>query len=124
MDVVSFASSRAVSLRVGALKHDGHVSPWQEAVGTWEAQQFRAPGLNFVIAAILFWNAIAELREAEQLAPDALLAHTSPLSWEHVSFSGDFLWERAAATADERRSSISARREPLHNTPLTQPVRP
>ena len=59
MDVVSFAWSRAVSLRVGALKHtmisrvpfpncrsgviglaiagnpenDGHLSPWQEAVG-------------------------------------------------------------------------------------------
>jgi hypothetical protein len=45
-----------------------------------EAQQFRASGL-----------------------PDAWLADTSPLSWEHISFSGDFLWERAAATADERR---------------------
>ena len=27
----------------------------------------------------------------------------SPLSWEHISFSGDFLWERAAATGDKRR---------------------
>jgi hypothetical protein len=72
----------------------------------------------------MFWNAIAQLREAEQLGPDALLAHTSPLSWEHVSFSGDFLWERAAATADERRPSISARREPLHDTRLSQSVRP
>jgi len=38
-----------------------------------------------------------------RLVPDAWLAHTSPLSWEHISFSGDFLWERAAATADKRR---------------------
>jgi len=74
-----------------------------------EAQQFRASGLNLVIAAIVFWNstyiadAIAHLRATEQLAPDAWLAHTSPLSWEHISFSGDFLWERAAATADKRR---------------------
>jgi len=35
--------------------------------------------------------------------PDAWLAHTSPLSWGHISFFGDFLWERAAATADKRR---------------------
>ena len=74
-----------------------------------EAQQFRASGLNLVIAAIVFWNstyitdAVAHLCAAAEPAPDAWLAHTSPLSWEHISFSGDFLWERAAATADKRR---------------------
>jgi len=74
-----------------------------------EAQQFRASGLNLVIAAIVFWNstyiadAIAHLRATDQSVPDAWLAHTLPLSWEHISFSGDFLWERAAATADKRR---------------------
>ena len=74
-----------------------------------EAQQFRASGLNLVIAAIVFWNstyiadAIAHLRATEQSVPDAWLGHTSPLSWEHISFSGDFRWERAAATADKRR---------------------
>jgi len=74
-----------------------------------EAQQFRASGLNLVIAAIVFWNstyiaaATAHRRATEQSVPDAWLAHTSPLSWEHISFSGDFLWERAAATADKRR---------------------
>ena len=35
--------------------------------------------------------------------PDALLAHTSPLTWGHIGFSGDFLWDRAAATAGRRR---------------------
>lgn len=74
-----------------------------------EAQQFRASGLNLVIAAIVFWNttyiadAIIHLRAPGQSVPDALLAQTSPLSWEHISFSGDFLWERAAAIADKRR---------------------
>jgi TnpA family transposase len=74
-----------------------------------EAQQFRASGLNLVIAAIVFWNstyiadAVAHLRATEQPPPDAWLAHTSPLSWEHISFSGDFLWDRAATTADARR---------------------
>ncbi len=35
--------------------------------------------------------------------PDALLAHTSPLIWKHIGFSGDFLWDRADATAGRRR---------------------
>jgi hypothetical protein len=41
-----------------------------------------------------------------------------------ISFSGDFLWERAAATADKRRPSISARRKSLHDPRLSQSVRP
>jgi hypothetical protein len=92
--------------------------------------QFRASGLNLVVAAIVFWNptymadAIANLRANEQSVPDAWLAHTSPLSWEHISFSGDFLWESAAATADKRRPSNSARRESLHDPRLFQSVRP
>ena len=74
-----------------------------------EAQQFRASGLNLVIAAIVHWNstyiadAVAHLRDTGAPAPDALLAHTSPLTWEHIGFSGDFLWDRAAATAGSRR---------------------
>ena len=74
-----------------------------------EAQQFRASGLNLVIAAIVYWNstyiadAVAHLRAEGQAVPDALLAHTSPLTWEHIGFSGDFLWDRAAATAGRRR---------------------
>ena len=74
-----------------------------------EAQQFRASRLNLVIAAIVYWNstyladAVQYLRNQGNTVPDALLAHTSPLSWEHIGFSGDFLWDRAAATADRRR---------------------
>jgi TnpA family transposase len=74
-----------------------------------DAQQFRASGLNLVIAAIVYWNAtyiadaVAHLRAQGQAVPEALLAHTSPLTWEHIGFSGDFLWDRAAATAGRRR---------------------
>jgi len=73
------------------------------------AQQFRASGLNLVIAAIMYWNptyladAVAHLRARDHAVPDALLAPTSPLAWEHIGFSGDFLWDRAAATAGRRR---------------------
>jgi hypothetical protein len=70
-----------------------------------EAQQFRASGPNLVIAAIVYWNstyiadAVAHLRAQESL-DDALLVHTTPLTWEHIGF---FLWERAAAAASKRR---------------------
>ena len=80
-----------------------------------EAQQFRASGLNLVIAAIVFWNstyivdAVAHLSAIGEPAPDTWLAHTSPLSWEHISLSGDFLWDRAAATAGKRRPLNSSR---------------
>ena len=73
-----------------------------------EAQQFRASGLNLVIAVIVYWNstyiadALAHLRTKEGV-DDALLSHTTPLTWEHIGFSGDFLWERAAAAASQRR---------------------
>ena len=74
-----------------------------------ETQQFRASGLDLVIAAIVYWNstylagAVRHLQGQGKPVPDALLAHTSPLTWEHIGFSGDFLWDRAAATAGRRR---------------------
>ena len=79
-----------------------------------EAQQFRASGLNLVIAAIVYWNstyiadAVAHMRSQGGAVPDTLLAHL-PLTWEHIGFSGDFLWDRAAATAGRRRPLNLAR---------------
>ena len=76
---------------------------------THEAQQFRASGLNLIIAAIVYWNstyiadAVAHLRASGEIVPDELLAHTSPVGWGHIAFSGDFLWDRAAAMAPGRR---------------------
>ncbi len=74
-----------------------------------DAQQFRASGLNLAIAAIVDWNsiymtdALDHIRDLGRTPPDEFLAHTSPLMWEHIGFSGDFLWDRAAATAGHRR---------------------
>jgi TnpA family transposase len=82
-----------------------------------DAQQYRASGLNLVIAAIVWWNstymadAIDHLRAAGEPAPDDLLAHTSPVGWEHIAFSGDFLWDQAAALATGRRHLTLGRRK-------------
>ncbi len=53
---------------------------------SFEAQQFRASGLNLVIAAIVHWNstyladALQHLHTQGKPVPDALLAHMSPLT--------------------------------------------
>ncbi|MDR3537574.1 MAG: Tn3 family transposase, partial [Acetobacteraceae bacterium] len=36
-------------------------------------------------------QAVAELRQVEDI-PDHLLAHLSPLGWEHVNLTGDYIW--------------------------------
>ena len=67
---------------------------------TYENQQHRAAGLNLLVTAIILWNtrylnrAIAALRTAEQV-PDHLIAHLSPLGWEHVNLTGDYVWSPA-----------------------------
>src|SRR6185437_7810905 len=64
---------------------------------TYENQQHRASGLNLLVTAIILWNtrylerAVAALRQTEDV-PDSLLAHLSPLGWEHVNLTGDYVW--------------------------------
>ena len=65
---------------------------------TYENQQHRASGLNLVVTAIILWNtrylerAVVALRQAAVDVPDELLAHLSPLGWEHVNLTGDYVW--------------------------------
>lgn len=64
---------------------------------TYENQQHRASGLNLLVSAIILWNtrylqsAVTALRQTEDV-PDHLLAHLSPLGWEHVNLTGDYVW--------------------------------
>src|SRR3546814_12396634 len=50
--------------------------------------------------------AVQHLRAASAAVPDDLLAHTSPVGWEHIAFSGDFLWDRAAASAGRKAPNL------------------
>ncbi len=67
---------------------------------TYENQQHRASGLNLAVAAVILWNtvylnrAIAALRETEDV-PDHFFAHLSPLGWEHINLTGDYVWSSA-----------------------------
>lgn len=66
---------------------------------SFEGQAFRASGLNLVVSAIVHWNtvylsrAVAYLRRNGRIAPDHLLKHVSPLSWEHINLTGIYSWD-------------------------------
>src|SRR3712207_9397153 len=74
---------------------------------TYENQRHPASGLNLLVAPIVLWNtrylgrAVAALREVEDV-PDHLLAHLSPLGWEHVNLTGDYVWAAPDEASDTR----------------------
>jgi TnpA family transposase len=65
---------------------------------SFEQQSHRASGLNLVTAAIVLWNTVYleratnALRDNGQLGNDDLLRYLSPLGWEHINLTGDYLW--------------------------------
>jgi hypothetical protein len=68
-----------------------------------------APAAAARLGKTLAADAVGHLRAQESL-DDALLVHTTPLTWEHIGFSGDFLWEHAAAAAASKRRPLNLRR--------------
>ena len=65
----------------------------------FEQQRYRASGLNLLTAAIVLWNtvyierAVNALREQGQEIDDDHLQYLSPLGWEHINLTGDYLWK-------------------------------
>ncbi len=69
---------------------------------SFEQQRYRASGLNLVTAAIVLWNtvylerAVAALQGHGQTVGHDLLRYLSPLGWEHINLTGDYLWRSSA----------------------------
>ena len=69
---------------------------------TFEHQRYRASGLNLITAAIVLWNtvyierAVNALREQGQEIDTDHLQYLSPLGWEHINLTGDYLWKSNA----------------------------
>ena len=67
---------------------------------SFENQRYRASGLNLVVAAIILWNtvylerAIRCLKEHGLSSDENPLQHLSPLGWEHVNLTGDYVWRQ------------------------------
>jgi len=66
---------------------------------SFENQRYKASGLNLVTAAIVLWNtvyiekAVQHLKEQGEEINEDLLQHLSPLGWEHIHLTGDYVWE-------------------------------
>ncbi|MCZ0184966.1 Tn3 family transposase, partial [Escherichia coli] len=69
---------------------------------SFEQQRYRASGLNLVTAAIVLWNTVyleratSALRGNGTALDDTLLQYLSPLGWEHINLTGDYLWRSSA----------------------------
>lgn len=67
----------------------------------FENQRYRASGLNLVVAAIVLWNtvyveqAVKGLGDHGRWVDENLLRHLSPLGWEHVNLTGDYIWRQS-----------------------------
>ena len=66
-----------------------------------EGQHYRIAGMNLLAAIIIFWNTmklgeVVNTRAASgtHIAPD-LLAHVSPLGWEHINLTGEYRWPKS-----------------------------
>ena len=63
-----------------------------------EGQHYRIAGLNLLTAIIIFWNtlklgdAVESRNQAGLPIPPELLAHVSPLGWEHINLIGEYRW--------------------------------
>ena len=55
---------------------------------------------DFVTAAIVLWNTVyleratQALREKGKLPDDGMLQFLSPLGWEHINLTGDYVWRQ------------------------------
>jgi TnpA family transposase len=82
---------------------------------SFENQRYRASGLNLVVAAIALWNTVYLERailasRQQQPVDEALLKHLSPLGWEHINLTGDYVWHANKRVAAGRFRPLRFRR--------------
>jgi hypothetical protein len=95
---------------------------------TFEAQHYRASGLNLVAATIILWNtvylelAIGALRQQGRQIDDGLLKHVAPVHWNHINLTGDYSWwqnkrvEKGDSGYSERHPRLSVLYFPFRQT--------
>jgi hypothetical protein len=85
---------------------------------SFENQRYRASGLTLVVAAIILWNTVYLSRAIDDLkafglpVDDNLLEHLSPLGWEHINLTGDYVWR-------QNRRVESGKFRPLRPVPVS-----
>ena len=67
---------------------------------TSEGQHYRVAGMNLLAAIVIYWNTkklgelVNEMTVQGVEIPPELLAHTSPLGWEHIILTGEYRWPK------------------------------
>ncbi|GHL84528.1 hypothetical protein ECZU36_58120 [Escherichia coli] len=66
---------------------------------SFEQQRYRASGQT---AAIVLWNTVRPrgLVEAGKPVDGELLQFLSPLGWEHINLTGDYVWRQSRRLED------------------------
>jgi TnpA family transposase len=78
----------------------------------FEQQRYRASGLTLVSAAIVLWNTVyleratSALAAAGQPVDSQLFSFLSPLGWEHINLTGDYLWRSKVLLGDGKFRAI------------------
>ncbi|BDZ90758.1 hypothetical protein VEE68_52050 (plasmid) [Escherichia coli] len=86
---------------------------------SFEQQRYRASGLNLVTAAIVLWNTVyleratQGLVEAGKPVDGELLQFLSPLGWEHINLTGDYVWRQSRRLEDGKVSALTDARKTL-----------
>jgi hypothetical protein len=61
-----------------------------------------------VVAAIVLWNtvylerAVQSLRDSGKILTKHCCSHLSPLGWEHINLTGDYIWRQTQAIIQGR----------------------
>ena len=88
-----------------------------------QAQSHCASALNLVAGAIVLWNttyleaAMQHLERQGRPVPTDMLAHLSPLGWQHINLTGDYLWTKPTTKAGQLRPL-----RPVLSPPLPEPL--
>jgi TnpA family transposase len=85
---------------------------------SFDNQRYRASGLNLMTAAIVLWNTVyleratQALRDAGKRADDSLLQYLSPLGWEHINLTGDYVWRQNRKVEDGKFRPLRLNEKP------------
>ncbi len=87
-------------------------------IATLDNQRYRASGLNLVVSAIVLWNTvyldriIKALRKQGKEIDEDLLVYLSPLGWEHINLTGDYIWQQEKQSKQEQFRPLRKNAEP------------
>ncbi len=69
---------------------------------SFDQQRYRASGLTLLTSAIVLWNtvylerAVEALKNKGKIIDESLLQYLSPLGWEHINLTVDYVWKKSS----------------------------